>query len=453
MRKILIPLILFISLKSLSVKSVENEFLGYHCLEALNQNVLIDSETDINEGEWIIDSEDYCSFNLLPQYEFFVNSPIIIKNNKVKFGGVITSLSNSKFNLEVPGTKKIIGKIKNDIIKLDIKIDKGFAKSLGSNKCKLEYKKNIQYNKKKQESLKACFYANITDKPYLKIKTDLCSYKSNGKSDYENLLSFKKNKCDKENFNQKEISYKSYLKINDINNILYFKQENLLFKGEKKIGIDEEKNIIEIANKANEEEYLYLTKLREKNKSRKIERKSWSKNNRQFTRTLNGNKLIIRNNSSIVINGSNSNRQLGNVSNDRLRRLGNGPYVENSKVLQKKIAECAKRETIESKNKCNKAVSNLRVALQIQATQNNQGNTIPTEEEQKKSVAQHVYQQNPGFNVQLYDPKLERILNSRGWSQIDPGLERQLNAIGRTQVPPKYQKRFAIRAGNMWYRF
>ena len=52
---------------------------------------------------------------------------------------------------------------------------------------------------------------------------------------------------------------------------MYFKQKNLLFKGEKKISIDEEKNIIEIANKANEEEYVYLTKLREKNKSRKIE--------------------------------------------------------------------------------------------------------------------------------------------------------------------------------------
>ena len=143
---------------------------------------------------------------------------------------------------------------------------------------------------------------------------------------------------------------------------------------------------------------------------------------------------------------------MSNVSNNRLRRLGNGPYVENSKSYRKKLQN-VQRETIESKNKCNKAVSNLRVALQIQATQNNQGNTIPTEEEQKKNVAQHVYQQNPGFNVQLYDPHLERILNSRGWSQIDPGLERQLNAIGRTQVPPKYQKRFAIRAGNMWYRF
>ena len=91
---------------------------------------------------------------------------------------------------------------------------------------------------------------------------------------------------------------------------------------------------------------------------------------------------------------------MSNVSNNRLRRLGNGPYRK-LQSLQKKIAECAKRETIESKNKCNKAVSNLRVALQIQATQNNQGNTIPTEEEQKKNVAQHVYQQNHGFNVQL----------------------------------------------------
>ena len=31
---------------------------------------------------------------------------------------------------------------------------------------------------------------------------------------------------------------------------------------------------------------------------------------------------------------------------------------------------------------------------------------IQTEEEQKESLAQHLYQQNPGFNIQLYDPKI-----------------------------------------------
>ena len=38
------------------MKSVENEFLGYHCLEA-KQDILIDSEPDKYEGEWIIDSK------------------------------------------------------------------------------------------------------------------------------------------------------------------------------------------------------------------------------------------------------------------------------------------------------------------------------------------------------------------------------------------------------------
>ena len=84
---------------------------------------------------------------------------------------------------------------------------------------------------------------------------------------------------------------------------------------------------------------------------------------------------------------------------------------------------------------------------------NNQSQQEPTEEEKAFAQAQEQGLINSQNFYKMYDPILEKHLNSRGWTQVNPKLEKILNSMGRSQVPVKHQKRFTIRAGNLNYNF
>jgi hypothetical protein len=71
-----------------------------------------------------------------------------------------------------------------------------------------------------------------------------------------------------------------------------------------------------------------------------------------------------------------------NCKNKNNKKYSTNSTVLNSKVLQNKIKECAKKNTYESKKRCNKALSNLRNALEDQANKNNQGGAESQSQEQ-----------------------------------------------------------------------
>ena len=93
-----------------------------------------------------------------------------------------------------------------------------------------------------------------------------------------------------------------------------------------------------------------------------------------------------------------------------------------------------------------KAIEEMHIA-------NNQSQQEPTEEEKAFAQAQEQGLINNQNFYKMYDPILEKHLNSRGWTQVNPKLEKILNSMGRSQVPVKHQKRFTIRAGNLNYNF
>ena len=93
-----------------------------------------------------------------------------------------------------------------------------------------------------------------------------------------------------------------------------------------------------------------------------------------------------------------------------------------------------------------KAIEEMHIA-------NNQSQQEPTEEEKAFAQAQEQGLINNQNFYKMYDPILEKHLNSRGWTQVNPKLEKILNSIGKSQVPVKHQKRFTIRAGNLNYNF
>ena len=79
---------------------------------------------------------------------------------------------------------------------------------------------------------------------------------------------------------------------------------------------------------------------------------------------------------------------------------------------------------------------------------NNQSeNQEPTEEEKAFAQAQEQGLINNQNFYKMYDPILEKHLNSRGWTQVNPKLEKILNSIGRSQIPIKNQKRFTTITG------
>ena len=78
---------------------------------------------------------------------------------------------------------------------------------------------------------------------------------------------------------------------------------------------------------------------------------------------------------------------------------------------------------------------------------NSQSQQEPTEEEKAFAQAQEQGLINNQNFYKMYDPILEKHLNSRGWTQVNPKLEKILNSIGRSQIPIKNQKRFTTITG------
>lgn len=136
-------------------------------------------------------------------------------------------------------------------------------------------------------------------------------------------------------------------------------------------------------------------------------------------------------------------------------------------VIREDHDECAKRYlpfylgtatmTIEEINEIKKdtaIMSQITDAIrELNRQQNQSQNQEPTEEEKAFAQAQKQgIQSTQGF-FKMYDPILEKHLNSRGWTQVNPKLEKILNSMGKSQVPVKHQKRFTIRSGNLSYNF
>ena len=132
-------------------------------------------------------------------------------------------------------------------------------------------------------------------------------------------------------------------------------------------------------------------------------------------------------------------------------------------AIKEDLDECMKRylpfylgtgpmtmEEINEIKKDRKIMLEITDAINEMHRASNQGqseNQEPTEEEKAFAQAQQQgIQSTQGF-YKMYDPILEKLLNSRGWTQVNPKLEKILNSIGRSQIPIKNQKRFTTVTG------